>query len=306
MVSSKLQRLAPSAGMPEPPQTATRVATLSPELVLVDPELGAVARAAGAWPADCLATRPRSRPVRSELPPTPPPQPPAEHVVAVGARERHRRPSVVTVVAALFAALVILSPALDLVPGLGDEQPRLVGRDIVRAPATPDRPSRPSTETAERSTPTSSRGGPKPQATAGQRASKTTPPSAAKQVPRGRTPKPAPTKARPTTPAKASKARASGTPAGAGARTASDGVRLRWQPAKGADVYNVIFWGDGKRVKDLWVKTSTVVVGLPAERSRRAGLPAGTYTWFVFPGYRSGKRVTYGDLAGSGSLTLNR
>lgn len=72
----------------------------SPELALVDPELAAAARRLLRRPGDCLAPRPRAGPVAAQ-----PPVPAAR-----------RRPSVLAVLATLVVAVIVGSPAVDLIP----------------------------------------------------------------------------------------------------------------------------------------------------------------------------------------------
>lgn len=73
---------------------------LSPELALVDPELAAAARRLLRGPGDCLTRRPREDPVPAQAP----------------VRSVRRRPSATAMVATLIVALVVGSPAVDLIP----------------------------------------------------------------------------------------------------------------------------------------------------------------------------------------------
>jgi hypothetical protein len=73
---------------------------LSPELALVDPELAAAARRLLRGPGDCLAGRAREGPVAAQSP------------VPSG----RRRPSALAVLATLVVAVIVGSPAVDLIP----------------------------------------------------------------------------------------------------------------------------------------------------------------------------------------------
>ena len=81
-------------------------------------------------------------------------------------------------------------------------------------------------------------------------------------------------------------------------------VRLRWQAAPSADLYNVIFLSNARRVKDMWVTKNTIVVGPSGAVNVGFGLPLGRYSWYVFPGYREGGQVTFGALAGAGTVEI--
>jgi hypothetical protein len=311
------------------------MATLSPELALVDPDLAALAREFLPDPLDCLAPRPRARaeairptsPASAEVHPIPalrelaePTDPPPERAqpaplvpeylqpvaplprpsqtaapvpvpsAAEPVRPRRGRVSVVSVVATLFAALVIGSPALDLIPGTGSDRPTLaqpestrkpIDREVIE-PSQPDTPS-PSKPKAKARTVRRSSAGSASSGTGG--ASKSTP------------------KQKASSDARTGKKTAAPSSTTGSRDGASRRVRVKWQPVKGADLYNLIFWGSGKRVKDMWVTTSSVLVNTRSS-NRRGALPPGEYVWFAYPGYREGKRVKYGDLAGSGSLKV--
>jgi hypothetical protein len=305
MGGSKSPARATKEAMPRSNTNAMNVATLSPELALVDPDLAAIARAMLPAPPDCLAARVMALPQPASRPPpeiaSQPPLTPHDPWLPTPA-SRRRRPSLGALAGTLFATLVIVSPALDLIPWIGAAPPTLVGPERPADPASPRivkaKPAATAKPATRSSDPPSQPSRQDPSKQAGSGAAKTTGSKAKAKSGRSATP----------AAGRASKPKRAPRPAGAAAgsvtRQVSRGVRLRWKPAKGADLYNVIFWGDGKRVKDLWVKASSVVVGRSSSGNRRAALPAGRYTWFVFPGYRRGDKVEYGKLVGSGSLIV--
>lgn len=73
---------------------------LSPELALVDPQLAAAARRLLREPDDCLIRPPREDPIAARLPAPP----------------TRRRPSALVVLATLVVAVIVGSPAVDLIP----------------------------------------------------------------------------------------------------------------------------------------------------------------------------------------------
>ncbi len=89
------------------------------------------------------------------------------------------------------------------------------------------------------------------------------------------------------------------TPArGSAAARPNGGISIRWQPDPRADLYNVVLLRDGTRV-DLWPTATAADYVPPPAVATGAGI---TYRWFVFPGYRSGKNVSFGPALARGEL----
>ena len=76
-------------------------------------------------------------------------------------------------------------------------------------------------------------------------------------------------------------------------------VTLEWPASRDAVVYNVIFVGGGERV-DVWTEATRLTMDDVAfENAERRD-----YTWFAYPGFRDGKTVRYGDLAAHGEVRV--
>lgn len=72
---------------------------------------------------------------------------------------------------------------------------------------------------------------------------------------------------------------------------------LRWQPVRGATLYNVILWRNGARALDLWPTAASVRV--PEGR-----LAPGVYQWFVYPAFGTGNARSYGRVVAHGRLRI--
>ena len=90
------------------------------------------------------------------------------------------------------------------------------------------------------------------------------------------------------------------------ARTVRPGgalLELRWAAVPGARYYNVVLWSKGERVLDLWPTEPQVT--LPREWAYRGvhhRLAPGRYLWFAYPGLGEKSRGRYGGLAESGTV----
>jgi hypothetical protein len=80
-------------------------------------------------------------------------------------------------------------------------------------------------------------------------------------------------------------------------RSSTAGLKLRWQPVRGATLYNVILWRDGVRILDLWPKEASVQ--LPNKR-----LEPGSYQWFVYPMLGDGTDRRYGRVTARGVVRV--
>jgi hypothetical protein len=81
---------------------------------------------------------------------------------------------------------------------------------------------------------------------------------------------------------------------------------LQWKAVAGATYYNLVLWRDGKRILDLWPTSPRVVVhGASVNYGPRARLSPGRYLWFEYPGFGTKPARHYGALAGSGVLVVH-
>ena len=207
--------------MHTPPQT-------TPELVLVDPKLARVARAALPDPPDCLAPRePRvERPVGPPIPvrpvsAAPAPAESAPRFVRPPATRRTLH-TVVTTAAWIVLAGVIVSPLLAFLP--------------------------------PRQEPTLSR--------------------TAQTVDRG-------------------KAKASPAPS------------LSWRAVPKADFYNLVLVRGGIRVDFRPQRPRRTITERAMTRAAHGrALPAGSYSWFVYPAFRRAAKVRYGGVVAHGSVMV--
>lgn len=260
------------------------MATISPELALVDDELARLARKRLPEPHDCLAARPQApayplQPASGagnevERPAVRPPQPDGrvqtdsretEDVVAKGTRPRPRRIGVVSAVAWCVTGVIVLSPALAFLSFPTTSRPEL---SVVQGPSTSARRPQP-VVTA-------------PVVTAPR-------PTGAPRAPEAREVRP-----RPTAGGGAESRRRPDVPA----RLLRPAVtELRWPAVAGASYYDLILIADGTRI-DLWPSDSQVQLPAPT------GEHARTYQWFVYPAYRDNRGTRYGALIEHGTATI--
>ena len=82
-------------------------------------------------------------------------------------------------------------------------------------------------------------------------------------------------------------------------------VQIRWAASRRADLYNLVFLRDGKRI-DIWpTKNAVTIVGTRISGARKR-LTVGRYTWFAYAGFRTGQRVRYGPLIDHGTVRVPR
>jgi hypothetical protein len=80
---------------------------------------------------------------------------------------------------------------------------------------------------------------------------------------------------------------------------------LSWHAVKGASYYNVVIWRGHRRVLDLWPSTNRVLVPRTwSRRGARGSLSAGRYLWFAYPGMGSRASGRYGTQVQSGTLIV--
>ena len=58
---------------------------------------------------------------------------------------------------------------------------------------------------------------------------------------------------------------------------------LRWKKLLGTRMYDVVIWRDGRRVRDVWTRGSSVSIRSIACATSGARFAAGSYLWFVYP-----------------------
>jgi hypothetical protein len=260
---------------------------ISPELVLVDPELRRVALLLLPDPGSfALVSQPKPVAV-DELPER------VQPAVARRSRVRtwSRRALVMTGAAGLFAVSWPSAVGLRTPPG-----PRLVSVDSA-APAAPRVESARAEslalrELVDRRVATVPRV--RPPGTVGARRAET--PKArpvgkrprSQSAPAAKSPEPAPS----PVPVR---------------RTRRERASLAWKAVGGASYYNVIVWRKGRRVLDLWPSRNRAL--LPAswtyEGARRTLAP-GRYLWFVYPGFGPRAAAQYGKPVQSGILVVDR
>ena len=80
---------------------------------------------------------------------------------------------------------------------------------------------------------------------------------------------------------------------------------LKWKPVPEATYYDVVFWRSGKRVVDLWPTAPRVVAPTsPLDHGPGSRLSPGRYLWFVYPGFGAKPAQQYGALVESGVLVV--
>jgi hypothetical protein len=309
------------------------VEQLTPELVLVDPDLAARARAELADPPDCLAPRPRPEPVIAastavDVAPPSPPRP--ERIVAsttVDVAPPRPRPIALPVRPLADPPLarrdVELEPPLVLPGRVAPRRRRLrigtlVGSGtwavvalFVLSPFLAFLPAS-SSQLPTLVAPVSDAATPDPSEAPDPARSAPATPSPGKVK---TTAKPAPatpspevkTTAKPEpNPGGKSAPRAQSTPRPTTPARSPEPKRtpvtLEWPASRDAVVYNVIFVGPGGERVDVWTDATHLTLDDVAfENAERRD-----YTWFAYPGFREGKTVRYGDLAAHGEVRVAR
>ena len=310
--------------------------TVSPELVLVDPELAASARALLPPPADCLARRAQveTRPSAARSSP----------VDGNGAdRERRRSGSarsgkvgskrVVAVRlirgAAAFAAwaavaALVASPLLAFIPPSQSVRPKLL--PLVVEPSTGVQPGSESPAVGSNLAVGPLAGSDEPLAESQSVSGSTDEPVLSDEGVNGETfPSKRPTVTGPTATSSLPDSGESvaapmpsgrsaektdrtkrdapevGSPAARGPETSSI---LRWRVVPDAVVYNVIFVRNGERV-DVWPTVNHFDIVPSNAGSKQQGRNV-TYQWFVYAGFRRNRQLHYGALVAHGAVRVPR
>jgi len=265
---------------------------ISPELVLVDPELAALARLQLPEPGSFWASN------------VPPPATahssaeaarPVEETMSAIRKRRARRPLLLLAAASLTLNALFIAHAQRSVPrpsfvadasGAGATAGDLLVGPVdpataamISAPlgtASPSRQSRPAAKTTQRRQATGALG------------------AAVDSTPRRRIPHGVLSRHAAEQPA---------TPRRTGEHVTVHTVA--WDPVPDATYYNLVLWRDGKRVLDLWPTSSHAVVPNNWSRDGVEGrLLPGRYLWFVYPGLGAKASQQYGKLAGNGSFVV--
>jgi hypothetical protein len=85
----------------------------------------------------------------------------------------------------------------------------------------------------------------------------------------------------------------------------SVGRQLRWKAVAGASYYNLILWHRGRRVLDLWpTRPRTDLPTAWRHGGTRYRLLPGRYLWFAYAGFGAKASRHYGALAGNGILVV--
>jgi len=80
----------------------------------------------------------------------------------------------------------------------------------------------------------------------------------------------------------------------------SEGHAISWRKQADADVYNLILYRGDRRF-DFWPTTDRLPL---VTKDGRPVVPPGSYSWFVYAGFREGTRMRYGPLLDHGKLDL--
>ncbi len=78
---------------------------------------------------------------------------------------------------------------------------------------------------------------------------------------------------------------------------------LQWPSVEGADMYDVVLWRNGRRVADLWPRMNRVELHA-ASSTRDRTIAPGRYEWFVFPVFRNGGSSRAGRLVANGAVQI--
>jgi hypothetical protein len=80
---------------------------------------------------------------------------------------------------------------------------------------------------------------------------------------------------------------------------------ITWKAVAGATYYNVVLWRDGKRVLDLWPSSPRALLTPKGSGQRSHNrLGPGRYLWFVYPGFGPKSTRQYGTLVRSGLVIV--
>jgi hypothetical protein len=92
----------------------------------------------------------------------------------------------------------------------------------------------------------------------------------------------------------------------AGARVTKPPL-LRWRVARGATYYNVQLFRSGRKVLSAWPTRTALQLQSPWRFSGRTmRLSAGSYQWYVWPGYGRPSARRYGRLLGTSTFVVGR
>ena len=246
---------------------------VSPELALVDPDLGARLRASLPGPPDCL--EPRARPVPAlqasipaAFPPALPPAPPTATRAASRPAPPPRRFERVVATALWTPIVAVVASSLLAFISTGSSLPRLEGQSVDPPRSSTAAPRAQGSKVAgaggaNATTKAGAKRAAGSDATAGEAAEAT----GAAAAPRAPAPKP-------------------------------EKVILRWQPVAEAEFYDVVVVAGGKRT-DYWPARNRIALRRGAPSSRV------TVEWYVYPAYRVGGVVRFGKLHAQGRTTAS-
>ena len=80
---------------------------------------------------------------------------------------------------------------------------------------------------------------------------------------------------------------------------------LRWKKLADARMYDVVIWRDGRRVRDLWTRGSSVSVRSVACATSGPRLARGSYLWFVYPIQAGAGKKRVANLAHWGNFRVD-
>ena len=80
---------------------------------------------------------------------------------------------------------------------------------------------------------------------------------------------------------------------------------LRWKKLPAARMYDVVIWRDGRRVRDVWTRGSSVSVRSVACATSGPRLARGSYLWFVYPIQAGAGKKRVANLAHWGNFRVD-
>ena len=89
------------------------------------------------------------------------------------------------------------------------------------------------------------------------------------------------------------------------ARTVAAPEVLRWKKLSRARMYDVVIWRDGRRVRDVWTRGSSVSVRSVACATSGPRLARGSYLWFVYPIQAGAGKKRVANLAHWGNFRVD-